>query len=80
MSCIIQKCLNVICLPILKSTVEISELKCWLKMFVFALYKQFQLVNLACYNNEFIAACNVIWYSEWNAYNIYGDVVAVIVW
>jgi hypothetical protein len=49
-------------------------------MFVFALYKQFQLVNLACYNNEFIAACNVIWYSEWNAYNIYGDVVAVIVW
>jgi hypothetical protein len=39
-------------------------------MFVFALYKQFQLVNLVCYNNEFIATCYVIWYSEWNAYNI----------
>ena len=49
-------------------------------MFVFTLYKQFQLVNLVCYNNEFIVACNVIWYSEWNAYNIYGAVVAVIVW
>ena len=49
-------------------------------MFVFAVYKQFQLVNLVCYNNEFIAACNVIWYSEWNACNIYGAVVAVIVW
>jgi hypothetical protein len=47
-------------------------------MFVFALYKQFQLVNLVCYNNGFIAACNVIWDSEWNVYNIYGAVVAVI--
>ena len=32
------------------------------------------------YNNEFIATCYVIWYSEWNAYTIYRAVVAVIVW